>query len=87
MTDDEFAVLHAKLDEALRILDECGKLIIALRFAPQTNARLVYNATSEMFALRRNIHAVRPELMPPHLLAESDPSGSTAEASDEAEQE
>jgi hypothetical protein len=84
--NDDFEILHAKLDEVLRILDECGKLIIALRFAPETNAKLVYNAASDMFALRRNIYAVRPELTPPHLLVEDDRSGASPEASDESGQ-
>jgi len=68
MSDDDFAILDAKLDEVLRMLNECGKLIIALKFAPETNAKRIYDAASEIFALRRNIYTVRPDLTPNHLL-------------------
>jgi hypothetical protein len=72
MSNDDYSTLNSKLDDALRTLDECTKLVIALDFDPTSNGRLIYNAASELFALRRNLYTLRPELTPKHMVPEND---------------
>ncbi len=62
--DSDLEELDEKLHQAVRLLDECSSIIVQSGFAPERNAKRIFDALWEVFALQREIYDVRPDLIP-----------------------
>ena len=73
-SDDHLGELDQKLDEAASLLGECRRLLMGVKFEPETNIRRIADALTAIFAIQTDIYELRPDLTPDMLKPELDPT-------------